>query len=160
MLLMVEEGIRDGICQAIRHYATAKSKYMKNYNKNISSTFLQYLDANNLYGWAMCKKLPIREFKISKPKYHTEDNIKNYDEKSDYGAILEVDVEYPIDVKIKHEDLAFLPERRKINRAEKLLTTLEDKEKYVVHISALMQALNHGLKIKKLHRVIMFKQEA
>ena len=58
----------------------------------------------------MCKKLPIGEFKWSKPKYHTEDNIKNYDENSDYGALLEVDVEYPIYAKIKHEGLAFLPE--------------------------------------------------
>ena len=59
MLLMVEEGIRGGICQAIRHYETANNKYMKNYNKSVISSFLEYLDANNLYGWAMCKKLPI-----------------------------------------------------------------------------------------------------
>ena len=59
MLLMVEEGIGGGICQAIRHYKTANNKYMKNYNKSVISSFLEYLDANNLYGWAMCKKLPI-----------------------------------------------------------------------------------------------------
>ena len=56
---MVEEGVRGGICQAIRHYETANNKYMKNYNKSVISSFLEYLDANNLYGWAMCKKLPI-----------------------------------------------------------------------------------------------------
>ena len=81
MLLMAEEGIRGEICQVIHHYATANNKYMKNYNKNVMSSYLQYLDANNLYGWAMCKKLPIGECKWSKPKHHTEDNIKNYDVK-------------------------------------------------------------------------------
>ena len=63
MLLMVEEGIRGGICQAIHHYETANNKYMKSYNKNVISAFLEYLDANNLYGWPMCKKLPLGEFR-------------------------------------------------------------------------------------------------
>ena len=66
MLLMVEEGIRGEICQAINHYESANNKYMKNYNKNVASTFLEYLDANNLYGWAMCKKLPIGKFRWAK----------------------------------------------------------------------------------------------
>ena len=66
MLLMVEEGIGGGICQAIRHYETANNKYMKNYNKSVISSFLEYLDANNLYGWAMCKKLPIGKFRWAK----------------------------------------------------------------------------------------------
>ena len=60
---MVEEEIRGGLCQAIRHYETANNKYMKNYNKNVISTYLQYLDANNLYGWEACKKLPLGKFK-------------------------------------------------------------------------------------------------
>ena len=62
MLLMFEEGIRGGMCQTIRRYAEANNKYMINYNKNKPSSYLMYLDANNLYGWAMCKKLPINEF--------------------------------------------------------------------------------------------------
>ena len=62
--------------------------------------------------------------------------------------------------RIKHIYLQFLPERRKMNGVNKLVTTLDDKEKYVIHISALKQALNHGLKLKKVHRVIEFKQEA
>ena len=63
MLLIVEEGIREGICQAIYHYETANNKYMKNYNKNVISSFLKYVDANNLYGWAMFRKLPIGKFR-------------------------------------------------------------------------------------------------
>ena len=74
--------------------------------------------------------------------------------------MLEVDVEHPVKPKIKHEDLAFLPEKRKINGVKKLVTTLEDKEKYAVLIATLKQALNHGLKLKKIHRVIEFKQKA
>ena len=83
-----------------------------------------------------------------------------YDQNSHYGAILEVDVEYLILERIKHKDLHFLPEKRKINKVHQLVTIADDKEKYVVHISALKQALNHGLKPKKVHRVITFKQKA
>ena len=63
MLLMVEEGIRGGICHPIHRYAKANNKYMKNYNNNEESSYIQYLDANNLYGWAMSKKLPVNGFK-------------------------------------------------------------------------------------------------
>ena len=63
MLLMVEEGIRGGICHSIHQYAKANNKYLKNYNKNEESSYIQYLDANNLYGWAMPKKLPVNGFK-------------------------------------------------------------------------------------------------
>ena len=63
MLLMFEAGIRCGISKATHKYATANKKYMKNYNKNIPSSYLQYLDANNLYEWAMCKKLPVGNFR-------------------------------------------------------------------------------------------------
>ena len=63
MLLMIEEGIRGGICHAVQRYAKANNKYMNNYNKSIISSFLMYLDANNLYGWAMSQKLPVNSFK-------------------------------------------------------------------------------------------------
>ena len=118
-----------------------------------------YLDANNLYGWAMIKKLPVGKFEWIHPNDYTEDLIKSCDDNDDYGAILEVDIEYPKELLNKHKDLAFLPERRKINKTNKLITCIEDKEKYVVHISALKQALNHGLVLKKVHRVIQFYQE-
>ena len=63
MLLMVEEEIRGGICHSIRRHAKANNKYMENYNKNEESSYIQYLDANNLYGWAMSQKLPVNNFK-------------------------------------------------------------------------------------------------
>ena len=108
----------------------------------------------------MCKKLPFRDFDFVNPSYYDEDLIMNYDEdENDYGAILEADIEYPKEIALKHEDIAFLPERRKINGVEKLVTTLEDKKRYVVHILALKLALNQGLKLKKVHRVIEFEQK-
>ena len=96
MLLMGEEGIRDRIFQAIHRYAKANNKYMKNYVKRIISSYLMYLDANNLYEWAMSQKLPVNGFKwIKRLSKFDELFIKNYDENSDKGYILDVDVEYP-----------------------------------------------------------------
>ena len=160
MFLKVESGIRSGICQSIHRYTKANNKYMKNYNKNIPSSYLMYLEANNLYGWAMCKKLPVSNFRWSDDlKKYTEDFI-NYDENSNQGCILEVDIEYPKTLWGHHKYLPFLPERRTLGNVEKLITSIDGKENYVIHISALKQALNHRLIFKKVHRVTEFKQEA
>ena len=72
----------------------------------------------------------------------------------------EVDIEYPKELFNKHQDLPFLPNREKINKVEKLINSIQYKEKYVIHISALKQALNHGSVLKKVYRVIEFRQEA
>ena len=84
------------ICQSTHRYAKANSKYIKNYDKKIESSYLTYLDANNLYGWAMSKKLPVNGFKWENDlSRFNEDFIKNYNENSDIGYFLEVDIEYP-----------------------------------------------------------------
>ena len=115
MLLMVGKGTRGRICHAILRYAKANNKYMKNYNINIESSHLIYVDANNLYGWVMSQKLPVDSFKwIKKSSEFNEDFIKNYDVNNDKGYILEVDVEYPKNLFNLHCDLPFLPERKKI----------------------------------------------
>ena len=119
-----------------------------------------YLDANNLYGWAMSKKRPVNNFKwVEDLLKFNEKFIKSYDENNDEGYILEVDVEYPKELFNLHKDLPFLPKREKINKCKKLICSIESKEKYVVHIRALKQALNNGLKFKKVHRVIQFNQK-
>ena len=134
---------------------------MKNYDKNKESTFLVYHDANNLYGWSMCKKLSVDNFKwVDDLSIFTEDFIKNYDEESDIGYLFVVDVEYPKNLHKLHSDLPFLPERMKINKCTKLVCNLHDKENYPVHVLALKQALNYGLKLTKVHSVIEFRQEA
>ena len=134
---------------------------MKNYDKNIESSYIEYLDANNLYGWATFQKLPINGFKwVEDLSQFNESLIKNYDENSDIGYFLEVDIDYPKRLFNLHKDLPFLPESRKVNKIEKLISNIEDQKKYVIHIRALKKALNHGLKLKKVHRIIQFKQKA
>ena len=166
MLLMVEEGIRGGICHSIHRYAKANNKYMKYYNKNIESSYIQYLDiqyldANNLYGWAMSQKLPRNNFRwVEDTSIINEDFIKNYKENSYKGYILEVDVKYPKKIHDLHSDLPFLPKKMKIDKCEKLVCSLHNKKKYVVHIKSLKQALNHGFKLKRVHRIIEFSQKA
>ena len=112
MLLMFKKGIRGGLSQAIHRYATANNKYMSNYNPQQLSTFLMYLDANNLYGWAMCKKLPIGGYMWAKNlDRYTPEFIKNYDDNSNVGYLFEVDIDYPKHLHELHSDLPFLPER-------------------------------------------------
>ena len=161
MLLMVEEGIRGGICHSIHRYAKANNKYMKNYNNNEESPYIQYLDAINLYGWAISKNLPVNGFKwLDSDKINkiNEDFIKNYNENDNKRHILEVDVKYPKRLHELHSDLPFLSERMKIDKCNMLVCNLSNKKKYVTHINSLKQALNHGLKFKKIHRVIEFNQ--
>ena len=162
MLLMVEKGIRGGICHSIHRYAKANNKYMQNYNNNEESSYIQYLDGNNLYGWTMSKKLAVNGFKwldSNKINEINEDFIKNYIENNDKGYILEVDVKYPKRLQKLHSDLPFLSERMEVSKCKKLVCNLFNNKKYVVHINALKQALNHGLKLKKIHRVIKFNQK-
>ena len=122
MLLMVEKGTRGGICQAIHRYVKANNKYMKNYDKNIISSYLMYLDANNLYGWPMSQKLPVNGFNwVQKLSRFNEIFIKNYNENRDKEYFLEVDIDYPKELFNLHEDLPFLPERKQVNTVEKLI---------------------------------------
>ena len=105
---------------------------MKYYDKNKESSFLMYVDANNLYGGAMSKKLPVDEFKwADNLSMFTEDFIKNYDEEGDVGYLLVVDIEYPKKLRMVHSDLPFLPEKIKINNCPKLICNVTDKEKSI-----------------------------
>ena len=162
---------------------------------------LQYLDANNLYGYAMSGKLPLDGYKWDNVDKFTSYFVKNYDDDGDKGYLLEVDVEYPKDVLSAHGDLPFLLERRykipkhhyqerisdinieeynanvrkniakahkKVNKAfnvghepeNKVIATFQDKNKYVCNISTLEIALNHRLRLQKVHRAIEFIRNA
>ena len=106
------------------------------------------------------RKLPVDCLEQEKPSKFTNDFIKNYDEKSSTGYVLDVDIDYPKNLFDLHSDLPFLPPKMKINKCDKLICNLYDKNNDVVHISLLKQALDHGLIFKKVNRVIRFNQEA
>ena len=112
MLMIFEEGTRGGMCHATYRNAKPNNKYMKNYDENIISSYLEYVDANNLYGWEMSEKLPVGNFKWTEKDEllkFDEKFIKNYDENSDKGYVLKVDVEHPKNLHKLHIDLPFLP---------------------------------------------------
>ena len=156
---MVEKGIRGGISQAVKRYAKANNKYMKDlYNPDELSTYLQYVDANNLYGWAMINNLPTHRFRWKNGEDFTPEKIDELVKKDKKEYLLEVDVKYPKELHENHNELPFLKERIKIGMVEKLVPNLKRKKRYVVHIKALEQALKHGSQLKKVHRVIKFQQ--
>ena len=153
MLLMIEEGIRSGICHSVHKHSKTNNKYMKDYGKNEESSYIMYIDYNNLYGEPMSQKLPVDGFEwVEDLSVIDEDFIKNYDEDSDVGYIIKA--EYPKELHSLHSGLQFLPERMNVNGCKKLLYNLYDKKNYVDHIRSLKQALNHGLVLKKVHKVI------
>ena len=134
---------------------------MKDYDKPKESSYIHYLDANNLYGAAMSKKLPIKGFKwLDDIERIDEEFIKEYNEISDKEYVIEADVDYPQELHDLHSDMPFLPERMVINKKKKLVCNLHNKKNYVAHINTLKQALDYGLKLRKVHRVIEFDQEA
>ena len=109
----------------------------------------------------MSQELPKNNFKwVEDTSIINEEFIKNYNENSYKGYILEVDIKYPKELHNLHCDLPFLPKKMKIDKCKKLVCDLRNKKKYVVHIKSLKQALNHGLKLKRVHRIIEFSQKA
>ena len=156
MLLMFEREIRGGIAQAVRKYASANNKYMGDrFDPKSESSYLQYLDANNLYGLAMSQPLPAGGCKWV---YVNPNEISELATRTDKGYILEVDVSYPKDLHDSHNDLPFMCGRMEINGVEKLVPNLRDKKSYVIHIQALNQVLQHGLRLDGIHRAIEFDQ--
>ena len=154
MLLMVEKGIRGGVSMISTRYGKANNKYMtkdrdgEEYDPSKPSTYVSYLDANNLYGWAMSRKLPTDGFQWMTPwqlenwMYHT--------------CIVEVDLEYPLDLHNLHNDYPLAPDHLQMGRVEKLIPNLQRKENYVVHCETLKTYEKYGLKVTKIHRGIVF----
>ena len=181
MYEMIEAGLRGGMTQTTCKKVEANNKYMgSDYDKNKASSYINYLDANNLYGLSMIQKLPYRNLKWDDKI--TEEDIINYDN-GRTGYILEVDLEYPKELHDLHNDYPLAPEvmnvkanmlsekqveiyklingskEPKDEKTQKLILNLNDKSKYVVHIRTLQFYLKHGLKLKKIHRAIKFEQE-
>ena len=172
----IEKGMRGGISTITHRHAVANNKYMKNYYPEKESSYISYLDANNLYGWAMSQKLPTGDFRwIPSPEYI---NLDSYDENSAKGLILEVDLEYPPELHRLHNDYPLAPEKMvvreemlsdysreilgregmTIGKVQKLIPNLKDKEKYVLHYRNLQLYSKLALKLKKIHRALEFSQ--
>ena len=158
MYLMVENGIRGGISTITKRYAKANNKYMDKYDPEKEDVFISYLDANNLYGWAMSKPLPVSSFKwMTRKELHEWREICNEKGK---GCILEVDLEYPQELHDEHNEYPLAAERLKVDKVNKLIPNLMNKEKYVVHHKNLKQYFDLGLKLTKIHRGIKFNERA
>ena len=164
MLMMFECGIRGGITHISKRYAEANNKYMKNYDSDKETTFIQYLDANNLYGWAMSQHLPTNGFKWMKNLtvekiYEILDKV-SHSMANPYkkGYIFEVDLEYPEHLWKTHNDYPLAPEKLKVNGVEKLISHFKPRKNYVVHYRTLRQCLELGMRLNAIHRGISFYQ--
>ena len=151
MLLMVEKGIRGGVSMISTRYGKANNKYMgDSFIKKDPSKYIQYLDANNLYGWAMSRSLPTHDF-----KWMEEDEKSNW---KNHSCILEVDLEYSKSLHDLHNDYPLAPEQIEVNKVKKLIPNLGDKKKYVIYYENIQQYLNLGLKLTHIHRGIKFEE--
>ena len=153
MLMMFEKGVRGGVSMISNRYAKANNKYMKDFDATKESSYIQYLDANNLYGWAMSEKMPYKDFEWSE-----ERDLEKIFEDEDVGYVLEVDLEYPEELHDLHNDYPLAPEVMKIGKVNKLTPNFNKKTKYVLHHRNLKQYLGLGMKLTEIHRVISFKQ--
>jgi len=158
MIYFIKNAIRGGLVQCSKRHSVANNKYLRTSNQTKKKSTIVYLDANNLYGWAMSEYLPYAGFDWVQ-------NVENFDifsisETSDIGYILEVDLEYPMEIHDEHNDLPFCTETKKMhkNKTKKLYANLDGKTKYVIHYRNLQQCLRHGLKLKKIHRILEFNQ--
>ena len=178
MYQFIEKGLRGGVSYIANRYGKANNKYMKEYDEKAPSKYIMYLDANNLYGWAMSQYLPTGNFKWLSQKQIEKTNLGKYTENSKKGLILEVDLEYPQELHDLHNDYPLGPEKIKVAKdmlsdyckkiadkfnissglVHKLIPTLNDKEKYILHYRNLQSYLSLGLKLKKIHRVLEFDQ--
>ena len=178
MHMFVERGIRGGISMVSKRHAKANNTLVSDYDPSKPNSYIMYLDANNLYGWAMSKPLPKSGFKW-KRVMPTEEEIMNKKENAKKGWILEVDLEYPAELHKEHNSYPLAPEKKvvkkenmsdyqknlikeldlKLPNSNKLLLTLEDKNDYVVHYENLKFYLKQGMKLKRVKRALEFEQE-
>ena len=169
-----KRGIRGGVAQCSHRSATANNKYMhEGYNPNEDTSYLLLLDMNNQYGLALQSFLPLDDFEwctsdwiVNEENEEVSQDILNkilaIKHDSNVGYVFEVDLLYPKELHDDHNDMPFAPEKMKPphtrGSVEKLILNLNDKQNYVIHYTNLQQCLNHGLKLKKIRRVIKFTQ--
>ena len=156
-LLMIEKGIRGGNSNVFKRFAKANNKFMKNFDPAKKSKFLVYLDANNLYGWAMSQPLPVGDF-----AWMRREELQNWEKlvlEEGKGCILEVDLEYPRELHDLHNDFPLAPEILELGDCKKLTQNLRDKKEMVLHGRNLKQVLSLGMKLKSINRGISFSEK-
>ena len=178
MFQSIEKVMRVGISYIANRYGKSNNKYMKTYNKMAPSKYIMYLDANNLYGWAMSQYLPTGGFKWMTKNQIDKIDLAKYKEDSNKGLILEVDLAYPEELHDLHNDYPLGPEKVNVTEnmlsayckniakkykistglVHKLIPTLSNKEKYVLYYRNLQLYTDIALKSTKIHRVLEFNQ--
>ena len=174
--LFIENRTKGGVSYIAKRYPKANNKYMNDYNSEELSTFITYLDKNNLYDWAMSEYLPYEKFEWVKNV--DELDIMSINKKSDVGYLLEVDFEYPSELHELHNDYPLAPGKLgvsndmlstyckniageydiKVGDVKKLIPNLNNKTKYVLHYRNLQLYLSLEMKLTKIHRALQFKQ--
>ena len=180
MFQFIEKGMRGGISYIANRYSKANNRYTKNYDEKAPSKYIMYLDANNLYGWAMSQYLSTGGLRWLKQTEIDKLDLNKYKDNSKRGIILEVDLEYPKELHDLHNDYPIAAEKVKVKneilsdyckqikdkhnistgQVQKLIPTLSNKEKYVLHYRNLQLHTDLGLKVTKIHRVLKFNQSA
>jgi hypothetical protein len=178
MYLFIEEGLRGGISMISNRFSKANNPYVPDYDPDQDSSYLMYLDANNLYGWAMSQPLPTGEFDWLNEQEISNLDITQITDDSEEGYILEVDLKYPKELHDLHNDYPLAPEKMKICpemlspyckqlsedlklgsvAVPKLVPNLSDKTKYIVHCRNLKLYLGLGMELTVIHRVLAFQQ--
>jgi hypothetical protein len=165
MMSFIQKNIRGGIVQCSKKFAKANNKYLDEYDINQQSSYLVYVDKNNLYGWALSQALPIRNYSWVEPVNWSVEKIFELENDHKFGFIFEVDLDYPAELHDDHNDLPLAvqnissPFNKSKSNCKKLILNFSNKKNYVCHFRVLKQCLKNGLKLKKIHRVLCFEQE-
>ena len=150
----------DAVCEVFTDFNPEEIKKLRRamdrgevFNPKEMSVYIQYLDVNNLYGYAMSQPLPVGGFRWLTPNEIT-DMMKEHNKIN--SCTLEVDLEYPKELHDTHNDYPLAPERVSVNGTEKLIPNCNDKKNCVVHYRVLQTYLKYGLRLTKIHRGVTY----
>jgi len=171
MHLFMEKGLQGGVCMVSKRFAKANNPQRLEYDSTKPNSWIMYLDANNLYGWAMKQLLPVGGFQWVNPE---RDEVLTTPDDAPEGYVLQVDLDYPEYLHDAHSDYPLAPEAitvpkqwlsdyqrgGKFTECMKLIPNLRKKERYVIHYRNLKLYQSLGMQVTKIHRALKFRQQA